>query len=446
MKKVIVLLCLLLLLGGCSKEVVKEVNKEFENTHYIEFDGNSVMLDDKSINEYDYVWHLDRDREDEYYTGDKPKDEIYLAHDIIFYPEIDENEFSKEEYDGEIEWVCHYTSDELKGYIFSTLPVLGENVPTEMMHSSEEAYNNPVLHINKAGDYVLSGEFKGQIYIDLGEDAFYDESKKVILILNGLDIACDVAPAIVFRNVYECDNTWEERETYSDEVDLSNAGARIVLVDGAENSVTGANVYRMLKPTYKKEGSTVQKKRYKTDGALYSYMSMLVSGDTGILNITSTTYEGLDSELHMTIDGGYINIVSNDDGINVNEDNVSVFTMDDGRLTIFAGQGYEGDVIDSNGYIRINGGTLLLSTPSIPDDALDSEDGTYVSEKAKVITTGASKNNMGGMPTPGGDMRPGENFDPNNMPEGFDPNNRPEDFDPNNRPEGMMDPPEKPQG
>ena len=50
---------------------------------------------------------------------------------------------------------------------------------------------------------------------------------------------------------------------------------------------------------------------------------------SGVLNITST-FEGLDTELHLTVNGGNINIFSQDDGINVNEDGVSVLTVNGG--------------------------------------------------------------------------------------------------------------------
>ena len=61
-----------------------------------------------------------------------------------------------------------------------------------------------------------------------------------------------------------------------------------------------------------------------------------------------------------------------DDGINVNEDNVSVFTMNGGTLHIFAGLGAEGDGIDSNGYIVVNGGRSFPEGRSRPPRELDS--------------------------------------------------------------------------
>jgi hypothetical protein len=146
----------------------------------------------------------------------------------------------------------------------------------------------------------------------------------------------------------------------------------------------------MLKVQPKKDSVTVidgtdvsqQKKRYKMDGAFYSFVSMAISGGTkgdGVLNITSTTYEGLDTEMHLTIEGGVVNVTAPDDGINVNEEYVSVFTLNGGELTVTS-TGADG--VDSNGYIYLNDGKLTINVPRAtgPEGALDSifEDGSGI--------------------------------------------------------------------
>lgn len=427
MKKIKVLsisLIMALAICGCARqnESINTDTDEEKDYKVITLNNTSAEVDGESIDEYNYIWSFNRETGKEEYEGDVPEGNIYISHDVIYYPEIPEEDFSLEDYNGEREWVAHYTGENSE-YLYSTLPQLGESIPLEMMHSSREAYDNPVLHINEEGTYLLKGTWHGQINIDLGEDANTDETKKVTLILDGVNVTCDVAPALIFKNVYEADNNWKDRESYSNDVNIDEAGAKVIINDGTENSFTGANVFRLLKPEYKKEGSTVQKKLYKTDGAFYSYMSMIIEGSdkgTGILNITSTSYEGLNSELHLQINSGYINIVSNDDGINVNEDDVSVFRMNGGRLTIFAGQGREGDVIDSNGYIVVNGGTILGTSPSVSDNLLDSDAGTSVSDEATLIAGGAMNTNNG--------FDHGPMFKPDKMPEGFEPGRRPDDF------------------
>ena len=363
-------------------------NADGTYTHSATYDGDAVA-------EYDYTWHADpseahdevKNAPAEYYTGTEPGDEaVYIAHDIYYYPELDEDAFVLVNYDGDQEWAYYYTAEGYEDYIFATLPVSGSSVPTDMMHSEEEAYQNAVLHITQAGTYILEGEWHGQIWIDLGDtdDTFTDEDAKVTIILNGVDVTCTVAPALVFYSVYECDNTWEDQSSWSAAVDTSDAGANVIIADGTVNNFTGENIYRMLKTQYKDETQTsgvpTQKKMRKLDGAFYSYVSMNVDEEpqgTGLLNITAG-YEGLDTELHLTINGGNINIFSQDDGINVNEDGVSVVTVNDGSLHILAGLGSEGDGIDSNGFLVINGGTVVSLANPNADSGLDSDFGSYI--------------------------------------------------------------------
>ena len=355
---------------------------------------HTATTNGKNITEYDYVWHADPSKDHgvvknspaEYYTGTAPKEneEIYIAHDIYYYPLLEQNKFKQANYDGETEWIYHYEAKGYENYIFSTLPALKTGFPSHMMHSEEDAYNNAVLHIKKAGVYSIKGNWHGQIRIDLGEDSFDNPNKKVTLILNGADIECTVASAIIFAEVYECDNTWEDKEEYSHIVDTKNAGANIIIADGTENNLSGTNIFRILKTQYKDEDSTdtypAQKKRLKVDGALYSYRSLNIEGqekNTGILNITSG-FEGLNTELHLTFNGGNINIYSQDDGINVNEDGVSVLTVNNANLHICAGLGAEGDGIDSNGFLVINGGTVISCANPAADSGMDSDCGSYV--------------------------------------------------------------------
>ena len=378
-----------------------------EPVRQIILNPGTAKLDGEAVPEYDYAWHADpsvvhdevKNAPAEYYTGTKPsgEDDVYIAHDIFYFPEVPADGFKLVRYDGENEWVYYYPVEEYQDYIWANLPVRGNSVPASMMHSEEDAWNNPVLHITKAGTYELSGSWQGQILIDLGDqdDTFADESAKVTLILNNADVTCTVAPALIFYSVYEADNGWEDRETYSDEVDISEAGAKVILADDSENNFTGTNVYRMLKAKYKNDESTeavkTQKKMRKTDGAFYSYQSMLIDGQekgNGVLNIIAG-HEGLDTELHLTINGGKVNIQSQDDGVNVNEDGVSVLTINGGELHIVAGLGAEGDGVDSNGYLVINGGVVISAAKPQSDSGLDSDKGSFVNG-GYVVATGST--------------------------------------------------------
>lgn len=282
------------------------------------------------------------------------QDAVYTDHDIVYYEDRDSYESGNP---------------------------YGEGSASDR-HSAEEAANHLVVHITRPGTYRISGTLHaGQIAVDLGKEAKTDPEAKVTLILDNADITCTVAPAIIFYNVFECDTAWvaaddDDSLTYTANPvqDTSNAGANIILADGSVNNISGSYVARIYKD------NDQQKKLHKYDGAVYSKMSMNVSGeaqDTGVLNIDAAN-EGLDTELHLTINGGVINIRSDNDGINTNEDGVSVTTINGGQLHIVAGLGAEGDGVDSNGYLVINGGTVISAANPASDSGLDSDMGSII--------------------------------------------------------------------
>jgi len=278
-----------------------------------------------------------------------PAHAVYTANDIVYYPAGKDFRF-------------------------------GEGTDSDV-HEADEAEVHTVVHITKAGAYKISGKLSaGQIAVDLGEDAKNDEDAVVTLLLNGVDISCSVAPAVIFYNVYECDTAEEHGEI----VDTTAAGANVFIMDNTVNNIDGSYVARIYDPetvVLSADGNSVEDadKLHKYDGAFYSCMSMNIDGNNGILNINAEN-EGLDSERHLTINGGDIHITSGNDGINTNEDEVSVTTINDGILTInVLGTTGEGDGIDSNGWLVINGGTVISSACAVSGDAgIDSDMGIYI--------------------------------------------------------------------
>ena len=111
------------------------------------------------------------------------------------------------------------------------------------------------------------------------------------------------------------------------------------------------------------------------------------SQGTGVLNIDGDN-EGLDSELHLTINGGVINIRAQNDGINTNEDGVSVTTINGGTLQINAGLGAEGDGIDSNGHLVINGGNVYSTANERSGDGGLDADGDILLNGGYVVALG----------------------------------------------------------
>ena len=236
------------------------------------------------------------------------------------------------------------------------------------MHTAEEAARHTVVHIHAPGTYVVTGNLSaGQIAVDLGEEAADDPAAVVTLILDNVNIVNTVAPAVIFYNVYECG----DKSHPTAAVDTSAAGANVILADDSINNIVGSHVAKIYKPG-------TEDKLHKYDAAFYSKMSMNIGGE-GCLNITADN-EGLDSELHLTINSGTISIASGNDGINTNADGISVTTVNGGTLNIHVtGSTGEGDGIDSNGYIVFNGGTAInLAHPDSMDGGIDSDMGSSV--------------------------------------------------------------------
>ena len=167
---------------------------------------------------------------------------VYLSNDIIYYEDLDAYESGN---------------------------TYGEGADWER-HTAQEAAAHTVVNITAPGVYALSGKLSaGQIRVDLGEEAFADPQAVVTLVLNGVDVTCTVAPANLFMNVYECDNGWSAEMAQST-VDTEAAGANLLLAEDSVNVVNGSHVAKIYKDTGE------EKKLWKQDGAIYSYMSTLI--------------------------------------------------------------------------------------------------------------------------------------------------------------------------
>lgn len=192
--------------------------------------------------------------------------------------------------------------------------------------------------ITSAGTYTISGVLEdGMIEVD----APYGT---VTLILDSVTIKNSNGPAILFKEASEAIVTLE-------------ADSENVLSDGGDSDY---------------------------DGALYSTSTMTIKGE-GNLTVIGNNEEGIASEMHLNIEGGNIWVSSADDGLNANNDNVSVITISGGYLYVDGG----GDGIDSNGSIEINGGTVIaMSALTDANGGLDA-DGDVTITGGTVIATGA---------------------------------------------------------
>ena len=248
-------------------------------------------------------------------------------------------------------------------------------------HSQIEANAHTVVHITEPGIYEFSGTLEaGQIFVDLGDGTKNEEEAVATLVLNNANITCTVAPAILFYRTYECAGDVEKEDAVMN-VDTSTAGANIVLAEESKNKIYGSYVAEIYEEYELSEDGTEvtdSKKLHKYDGAIYSRRSMNISGN-GKLEVVAEN-EGIGTEMHMTINGGDIHIKSGNDGINARKDDISVFTMNAGELSIqVTGETGEGDGIDSNGWLVINGGDVKSYACATSMDAgVDADKGIYI--------------------------------------------------------------------
>lgn len=211
----------------------------------------------------------------------------------------------------------------------------GEKVNTELINLSEYTSN---ITITESGSYTLTGEFSNTVLVDANGE--------VTLNLNNVKISNEITAALA---------------------NISTNGLTINLIDGTTN-------------TFSDGGSS------DYDACIYSAGPITIKGN-GNLEVYGNQEEGegiATKTNDITIDGGNIKIVANDDGLNAGG-NGGTIKINDGTLHINA----SGDGIDSNKNIVINGGYVYTIGSSKGGDAgIDSDDGTTING-GEVIALGS---------------------------------------------------------
>ncbi|MGQ1785847.1 carbohydrate-binding domain-containing protein [Saccharicrinis sp. GN24d3] len=136
------------------------------------------------------------------------------------------------------------------------------------------------------------------------------------------------------------------------------------------------------------------------DDAIHAEYDLLIA--SGDINITDA-YEGLESALGaITIDGGNIYIKASDDGINVaagggssgGQRKSATVTSSDYALNINGGYIYidcDGDGLDSNDELNINGGTMLVNSSSANSNSALDYDGACYMNGGFLLAIGSSQ-------------------------------------------------------
>ncbi len=334
--------------------------------------------------------------------------------------------------------------------------------------SDAVALEGTQILLQEEGVYVFSGTLEdGQIVVNA------DETAKVQIVLDGAQITSSTSAAVY---ALEADKVFLTL-AQGTENSLSNGGEYVAIDDNNIDAVVFAKTDLTLNGSgsltinapvghgvVSKDDLVITQGEYTITGGTFTMDTVddclhaggdltissgeftLSSGDDavhsdGAVSIADGTftipycYEGIEGA-SITIDGGTFDITSCDDGLNAaggadssgfggrSPDqftaNADVFIIiNGGTFTIVS----EGDCVDSNGDLTINGGTLDLTCNGNGDTALDT-DGTYTNNGGDVTTNDGSESNPGGMPggQGGGQFggrQPGEGqFDGGQPPEG----------------------------
>ena len=291
-------------------------------------------------------------------------------------------------------------------------------------------FENGNIKITKAGTYVLSGEFDGQIITEVGDEDV------VHLVFNGVNITNTTSSAInaatgkkvVITLVDGTTNTLSDGTSYEyadgeDEPDAtlfvknnltingtgslnidSNYATAIKAKDNLIILDSKINIDSVVKAIKGKDSVTIENAditiNAEDDGITTDGAMVINSGNINI----EKSGEGLEG-VSIDINGGNIDIVATDDGINARgliDDSATDSEKEaygeenqaDTYLRITGGTvniNASADGIDSNGQVYIDGGTVYVSgATSGPDVALD-YNGKAVITGGTFVSTGVQE-------------------------------------------------------
>ncbi len=143
------------------------------------------------------------------------------------------------------------------------------------------------------------------------------------------------------------------------------------------------------------------------DDGLHADIAMLISG--GTVDV-ATSNEGIEAA-YMTISGGRVSVVASDDGVNVSEGSaadeggaggapggpggVPMGGASDSNLKLTITGGYlsvdaQGDGLDSNGSIEMSGGTVIVNGPTANNNGALDYDGTFNMTGGFLVAAGSA--------------------------------------------------------
>ena len=359
---------------------------------------------------------------------------IYVNLNSLEYSEDEINYQSIKEYVNIEEFLEDYNSNKLPSiYITDFLfdgvgavktPDLDDFIEIDSNDIEIKTLEIKVININMTGNIEFTGEIKGAM---IGVNT-NNVIGNINIILNNVTIDTDTkkAPAVYVynkdKNYTDCKvtiKTLSQTKNYleggklkkvsligSDELDkyssyyVNDSLTNYQKYSSYYGFYTSREINNILFAVVQADNEDLQDGDpyyfYKASGAVSSDIDLYFEGE-GYLKVISKNKEGIETKGNLTFSGktGDYEIVAFDDCLNTTTANANGtivrndLTIDVNSLLAYVDtEASEGDAIDSNGKLIINGGTIYaFAHPSSPDAGLDSGNGTYING-GTVIATG----------------------------------------------------------
>lgn len=265
-----------------------------------------------------------------------------------------------------------------------------------------------VIKITEGGAYTISGESEdASIVVDTDED--------VKLILDGVTMTSTSGPVIYGKQAKSLyvettegsKNTLTDSTAYETDEDGKSVGKAaisskddLVLLGKGTLTVNGNYKHCIAgNDSVYFEGGTYQLNAASKDGV---HANDLIAVDDGTFTIDavsdcmesegdlivnggtitgSSDDEGLEGKKNLTVNGGTIALEVVDDGLNAG----TSILIKEGELTIHTSQG---DAIDSNGSLQIDGGTITAYGGSVPEGGLDCDNAEVLINGGTIVVAG----------------------------------------------------------
>ena len=311
-------------------------------------------------------------------------------------------------------------------------PDLDDFIENDSNDTKIKTLDIKVININTIGDIQFTGEIKGAM---IGVDT-NNKKGNINIILNNASIDTDSkkAPAIYVynkdKNYTDCKVTIKTLANTKNYIEGGKL-KKVSLLGSNEldkysnyysnDNLTNYNKYSSYYGIYTSDEiknilfATVEADNedlndgdplyfYKASGAISSDIDLYFEGK-GYLKVTSKNKEGIETKGNLTFSGGTgdYEIYAEDDCLNTttaNNSNNEVrndLTINVNSLLAYVNEDAdEGDAIDSNGKLIINGGTIYaFANPNSGDAGLDSENGTSING-GSIIATGNMQDAISG--------------------------------------------------